>query len=331
VAGGRARYDLPVRQRAEPWEKGEQVGEVFELRAGEYRARVDRTGAGLQALTWRGRDLVWPYTRPEGPLASQGQLLAPWPNRVDSARYTFQGTEYLLDVNDPDTGSAIHGLVSEVEWAPQEESGVAVTLGLAFPGTPGYPFPLDLTATYRLASEGLTVTTTARNTGASDAPFGLGFHPYLTLGAPLRELAERGEVTVEANVASRQPTDARLAPVGAPQPVAGTEFDLRPPGRPLGATVLDTAFTGLVRDRDDRAWVRLSGPEHRVSLWSGPGFGWLQLFSSDTLGGDLHRAHLAAEPMTCPPNALNSGTDLVVLGPGESVERTFGILAERLG
>lgn len=306
------------------------MGEVFELRAGEYRARIDRTGAGLQALTWRERDLVWPYTRPEGPLVSQGQLLAPWPNRVDSARYTFQGTDYLLDVNDPATGSAIHGLVSEVEWAPLEESEEAVTLRLAFPGTPGYPFPLELTATYRLSSQGLTVTTTARNTGTSDAPFGLGFHPYLTLGTPLRELAERGQVTVEATVGSHQPTDTKLMPVGAPRPVAGSEFDLRPPGSGLGTTVLDTAFTDLDRDQDDRAWVRLSGPEHRVALWSGPGFGWLQLFSSDTLGGDLHRAHLAAEPMTCPPDALNSGTDLIVLGPEESVERTFGILAERL-
>lgn len=312
-------------------EMGEQVGEVFELRAGEYRARIDRTGAGLQALTWRERDLIWPYTRPEGPLASQGQLLAPWPNRVASARYTFQGTEYLLDVNDPATGSAIHGLVSEVEWTPVAESEEAVALRLDFPGTPGYPFPLELTVTYRLGTKGLAVVTSARNTGTSDAPFGLGFHPYLTLGAPLRELAERGEVSVAAGIGGYQPTDADLMPVGDPLPTAGSGFDLRPPGLALGTTVLDTAFTGLDRDGDDRAWVHLSGPEHRVSLWSAPGFEWLQLFSSDTLGGDLHRAHLAVEPMTCPPNALNSGTDLIVLSPEEGVERTFGILAEQLG
>ncbi len=309
------------------------MGEVFELRAGEYRARVDRTGAGLQALTWREQDLIWPYTRPEGPIASQGQLLAPWPNRVDSARYTFQGTDYQLDSNDPATGSAIHGLVSEVVWTPVEESAEAVTLRLTFPGIPGYPFPLELTATYRVSPDGLTVTTTARNTGASDAPFGLGFHPYLTLGTPLWELAERGDVTVAASVGRYQPTDDKLMPVGDPLPVADTEFDMRPPGRGLGSVVLDTAFTGLDRGGDsdgDRAWVHLSGPEHRVSLWAGAGFDWLQLFSSDTLGGELHRAHLAAEPMTCPPNALNSGTDLIVLSPGESVERTFGVLAERI-
>lgn len=319
---------------------------MFELRAGEYGARVDRTGAGLQALTWRERDLVWPYTRPEGPLAGQGQVLAPWPNRVASGRYTFQGTEYRLDVNDPATGSAIHGLVDGVEWSPVEESEEAVTLRLDFPGTAGYPFPLELTLTYRLGDRGfdntgsgdtgsgntgLTVTTTARNTGTSDAPFGLGFHPYLTLGTPLRDLAERGEAHVEAGIGSYQPTDDRLIPEGAPVPVTGGGFDLRAPGRALGTTVLDTAFTDLDRDGEERVWVRLSGPEHRVALWSGPGFSWLQLFSSDTLGGDLYRANLAVEPMTCPPDALNSGRDLLVLAPGETVERTFGILAEQLG
>ncbi|GAB3717592.1 aldose 1-epimerase family protein [Nocardiopsis nanhaiensis] len=307
------------------------MGEVFELRAGEYRARIDRTGAGLQALTWGGRDLVWPYTREDGPLAFQGQLLAPWPNRVAAGKYDFHGTEYRLDVNDPPTGTAIHGLVHELEWSPLEESEEAVTLRLAFPGTPGYPFPLELTVNYRLAGQGLTVSTAARNTGSAAAPFGLGFHPYLTLGTPLRELAEQGAVRVEAAIGSHQPTDAALLPSGAPKPVAGTEYDLRAPGRDLGTTVLDTAFTDLERDTEGRAWASLTGPEHRVSLWSGAGFGWLQLFSSDTLGGDHHRANLAVEPMTCPPDALNSGTDLIVLAPGEEVERTFGILADKTG
>jgi len=31
------------------------------------------------------------------------------------------------------------------------------------------------------------------------------------------------------------------------------------------------------------------------------------------------------EPMTCPPNALVNGTDLVVLEPGETFSATWGI------
>ncbi|MEU3307244.1 aldose 1-epimerase family protein [Nocardiopsis sp. NPDC006832] len=306
------------------------MGEVFELRSGDYRARVDRVGAGLQALTWRDHDLVWPYTRGEGPQAFQGQLLAPWPNRVAGGRYTFQGTEYRLAVDDPGTGSAIHGLVHDQDWSPVDAREDEVTLRLAFEGTSGYPFPLELTARHRLSSEGLTVSVRAVNTGEGDAPYGVGFHPYLTLGRPLDELSARGVLTVSADAGSSQPTDENLIPTGAPVPVEGGGFDLLPPGRDLGVTVLDTAFTDLLRDERGRAWVRLGGPEHRVALWAGPGYDWLQLFSADTLGGDAHRAHLAAEPMTCPPDAFNGGTDLLVLSPGQAVEHDFGVLAEPL-
>lgn len=303
---------------------------MIDLRAGEFRARVDRTGAGLQALTWRDRDIVWPYTSGDGPKAFQGQVLAPWPNRVSEGVYRFGGTEYRLEVNEPVTGTAIHGLVHDQVWSQESVSENAVTLRLDLNGTPAFPFPLELALTYRLDDDGLTVTTTARNQGGSPAPFGLGFHPYLSLGEPLSVLAERGELALEVTAGTRQPVDEHMLPSGDPVPVDGEGFDFRPPGRKLGDTVLDTAFCALARDGDGRAWVRASGPEHRVSLWCDHSFGWLQLFSADTLGGADHRAHLAVEPMTCPPNALASGTDLIVLAPGESTEHTFGITADSL-
>jgi len=305
------------------------VGEVIELRAGDYRARVDRTGAGLRALTWRGRDIVWPYGD-QGPQAFQGQVLAPWPNRVRDGVYTFAGTEYRLEVNDPATDNAIHGLVHDLEWTPASVTDDSATLRLAFAGTPGYPFPLDLALTYRLAEDGLTVTAAVRNTGAGPAPFGLGFHPYLTLGEPLSALAGRGDLTVEVTADTRQPVDERLLPVGERVTLDGDAFDFRPPGRALGDTVLDTAYSSLVRDADGRAWVRVAGAGRRVSVWCDDGFDWLQTFTSDTLGGDDHRAYFAAEPMTCPANALATGDDLIVLAPGGASEHTFGITAEAL-
>ena len=42
---------------------------------------------------------------------------------------------------------------------------------------------------------------------------------------------------------------------------------------------------------------------------------WLQVYSGDTLASGQRRRSLAVEPMTCPPNALADGTDLVVLAP----------------
>jgi aldose 1-epimerase len=36
-------------------------------------------------------------------------------------------------------------------------------------------------------------------------------------------------------------------------------------------------------------------------------------------------ALLAIEPMTCPPNAFRSGTDLIVLQPGSSRSLAWGV------
>jgi aldose 1-epimerase len=42
---------------------------------------------------------------------------------------------------------------------------------------------------------------------------------------------------------------------------------------------------------------------------------WLQVYSGDTLPEGQRRRSLAVEPMTCPANALATGTDLLVLEP----------------
>ena len=39
----------------------------------------------------------------------------------------------------------------------------------------------------------------------------------------------------------------------------------------------------------------------------------------------MRRRALAIEPMTCPPNAFVTGTDLLTLAPGDSVTHTWGI------
>ena len=57
---------------------------------------------------------------------------------------------------------------------------------------------------------------------------------------------------------------------------------------------------------------------------------WVQVHTADKPGLPVHRIGLAVEPMTCPPDAFNSGVDLDVLDPGESLVASwhiFGIAA----
>ena len=66
------------------------TGEQFEISAGDYRAVVTELGAGLRELSHGGIPLVFGYEADELPPGAAGELLTPWPNRVDHGRYEFE-------------------------------------------------------------------------------------------------------------------------------------------------------------------------------------------------------------------------------------------------
>ena len=187
---------------------------------------------------------------------------------------------------------------------------------------PAYPFALRLTVEYRLGRDGLTVVTDADNIGTTDLPFGLGFHPYLTVGTPT---VDQVRLQVPGRADGWSPTTG-ACPTGR-VPVAGTEFDFTQ-GRLIGVTRLDTGFTGLQRDPDGRARVELDHPDGGAGVTP---VGRRAV----RLPHGLHRGHprprgqrrtaVAVEPMSCPPDAFRSGTDLVVLHPGGRWTGSWGI------
>jgi aldose 1-epimerase len=302
------------------------TGVQYEIEAGHYRATVTELGAGLRELRFRGEPVTTGYDEDELPPAGAGQLLAPWPNRVDGGRYVFGGAEEQLALSEPARGNAIHGLTRWAPWTVVRHDAGAVLLRHAPHGHQGYPFSLEIEAEYRLdPGTGLRVAVTARNRGSRVAPYGTGSHPYLRVpGSPS---VDDWELTLPA--ASWLPADDRGIPSGPPETVEGTPYDFRKP-RVIGGTQLDHALTCLDRDGEGRAWAYLAadgGAGARVGLWADPGYGWLQVFTGDALGADLRRKAVAIEPMTCPPNAFVTGDDLLALEPGEAVTHTWGIQA----
>jgi aldose 1-epimerase len=298
------------------------TGAQFDIAAGDYQASITQLGAGMRALTFLGRPVIRSYQPDDLPPAGSGQLLLPWPNRVDHGRYSFGGASYQLDLSEPAHGNAIHGLTRFVTWQPVVHEADRVTLGLQLRGHTGYPFCLDLQASYRLTAQaGLEVTVSARNPGSRPAPYGTGSHPYLQAGT---DLVDHWHLQLPAH--RWQPADDRGIPVGQPEDVAGSPYDFRE-RRPIGTVSLDHAFTGLRTGPDGRAWARLTGPATEVSLWAGPGYRWLQVFTGDPLGPGQRRRALAIEPMTCPPNALATGADLLTVEPGGGVSHSWGIRA----
>jgi len=296
------------------------TGTQYEIEAGDYRATVTELGAGLRELEHGGTPIVTTFDADQLPPHAAGQLLAPWPNRIDGGSYTFEGAHYQLPLTEPARGNAIHGLTRWTAWTRVAHDRGEVTLRSVPHGLQGYPFAVQVDVTYRLDAEsGLHVTVSAANKGSRPAPWGLGHHPYLTAGTPT---VDDCELTLPAD--RWLPTDERGVPSDAPQDVAGTDFDFGTP-RKLSGTKLDNAFTGLRRGADGLAWVLLDGGGSRTALWVDAGFRWLQVFTGDALEPEHRRIALAVEPMTCPPNAFRSGEALLVLQPKETVTCRWGM------
>jgi aldose 1-epimerase len=299
------------------------TGQQYQIGAGRYRATVTELGAGLRELMFGDRQLIVSYAPDELPPGGAGQLLTPWPNRIDGGRYAFGGAEHQLALSEPAHGNAIHGLTRWTAWTLVRHEASAVLLRSAPHGQRGYPFCLEIDAEYRLHPEtGLRVAVTATNRGSRGAPYGTGSHPYLTV-----QTASIDDCQLSLPAAFWLPADDRGIPSGPATAVEDTPYDFRQP-HAIGATRLDHALTGLDRDGDGRAWAQLAadgGAGARVRLWAGEGYRWLQVFTGDPLGPDLRRKAVAIEPMTCPPNAFVTGDDLLVLEPGQAVTHSWGI------
>jgi aldose 1-epimerase len=295
------------------------TGEQFELALGEQRAVVVEVGGGLRTYTVDGRDILDGYGPDEPAASGRGQVLIPWPNRIQDGTYDFDGQRHRLELTEPERNNAIHGLVRNVPWRVAEREGHRVVMEHLLDGPPGYPFSLELRIEYVLANDGLTVTSTATNVAGGACPYGAGAHPYLTAGTPQ---VDTTVVRVPAETVLL--ADARGIPSGA-MPVEGTELDFREPSA-VGDRVLDHCFTDLLRDEDGRARVELRSRDtgHSVTLWVDGSYGYLMLFTGDTLPSGARRS-LAVEPMTCAPNAFQSGDGLVRLEPGEKHTGTWGI------
>ncbi|MDS2173304.1 hypothetical protein Q7C18_11385 [Nesterenkonia sp. CL21] len=286
------------------------------ITGGGYAAEIGLRGGQLLSLRHEQDEIVVPAAQAEGSFA--GAVLAPWPNRVSGATYVHDETLYELPVTEEETGAALHGLLLDApcEVVKQEESGVELRTVLE--ASEGYPFTLEFVLFYRVSSDvGLAATLMARQpvapggdddadsfeaANAAPALYGAGFHPYLRAGsAPLDEcrlkLPAHTVVSLDpaGKVASRETVSGDLDLTGGPLLV----------GRSI-----DHAYTGF----PEEGWTAelVHGPTGFVvrMIADTP---WAQIYT----GERMDRAGVAVEPMTCPPDAFNSGEDVVYLAPGQ--------------
>ena len=282
----------------------------IQISLNEVSAAISTEGAALIGLSVNNFDLIEPNTR-DGLYA--GKILAPWPNRIKDGKYSFNEKDYQLPINEVSKNNSLHGLVANSLWEItfQNQSKVILQYSLNEPDI--YPGKLQLQVTYEIIEQGLEITVLSENVGELSAPYGVSIHTYLVAGA----VVKNNELTLQIPADQFLEVDAeRLLPIKM-QPVAGTNFDF------INSKKISDLFI-------DHAFKYSSDYPRSISLLNAEGKGaeiifddqskWIQIHTADRdLQGDSRMA-VAIEPMTCPPDAFNSGIDLIVLEPGKKHE-----------
>ena len=254
----------------------------------------------------------------QNPVATRSghPILFPFPNRMKYGRFTFEGREYQLPLNESTGQHAIHGFTPKTPWrvvdqstGPDESRLVGeFRLSVDRPDLlPCWPGDCHIRIEYILKVDELAVNATISNPGCTPYPFGLGFHPYfacpnapgaavddMVLSCPLLSLWETdGAFPTGKKLALMKPLDFRTA-------------------RVLGPVQLDTLFDVQTTGCEAFATLGHKTEPGALTIEAEEEFDRVLLFTP------AHRKAVAIEPYTCATDAANvADSGWRVLAPGD--------------
>ena len=285
-------------------------------------AVIGRVGAALVSWTINAIELVEPGNLDAVGPYCEGIVMAPWPNRLEGGKWSYEGRTLEFPINIQSQQNANHGLLIDHPYDLVEQTESSVTLGAMIHARLAYPFNVYTTVKYELNASGIKVTHTAENRSAADAPYAVGGHPYFQFaGVPTADLILRSGAETVIDVNENQIPIGTLATVG-------TRFDMRA-GVRVGDNFYDHGFTDLPRDENGLAHTYLTAPDGReIDVWQDAEFKHVVIFTPDfywDVSPDAKRVAAAIEPQTAAANAFKTGDDLKWLKKGEVFSASWGV------
>lgn len=271
---------------------------------GNLELEIDTLGARITRFTSNGKEVM--KTAKDELQGYNGMVLAPWPNRIPEGKYSLDGHEYQLEVNEIDRNNALHGFAFKTEFEVTHQSETRIELASLLTNPDGYPFEVLLQLEYRLDAKGLKCKVTATNQSAIDVPFGIAFHPYYPVD-------DETQISIPANkhiVANQQ-----MIPIGVePNPHKTFVFS---------EVDFDDCFSELDRN-NGVAEIKIQSSEQLVTLWQDQAFDFVMVYTTNDFdAAEGTRQSIAIEAQSCAANAFN--TDPPLLGPGESFIGSWGL------
>lgn len=149
------------------------------IKCGKWEAGAcARLGANLTYLKYDGKDILKPLLDEaelsENPYIQGAPILLP-ANRTYLGKFSFEGRDYELPINEARTNSHLHGIVHRQCFDVINVSESSITMKYENRGV-CYPFDFDLTVTYSVDEEGLSQTYVIENVGELNMPYVFCLH-----------------------------------------------------------------------------------------------------------------------------------------------------------
>ena len=189
-----------------------------------YGARITHFSIGeLDVMC--GHDSLYDYLRDT---SFQGAAIGRFGNRIRHARFSLNGKDYQLAMNNKDKHHLHGGNVGYsyrvFEVAEVGEQTILLTLNSP-DGEEGYPGNLTVGVRYTLKDQALIMEYTA--TSDADTPLNLTNHSYFNLHGCTGQTVLDHTAVIYADATSE--VDDVLIPTGASANVSGTAYDFRTP------------------------------------------------------------------------------------------------------
>ena len=236
------------------------IVELITLRDGACACEIITLGGAVRSLTVPARDgtpvdvalgfdTLEDYRRQDKYI---GALVGRYANRIGGAKFSLNGTQYLLSANDG--VNSLHGgpdgFHAQV-WPVEALSENAVTLALASPHMhEGFPGALEVRATYTLKDGALTLDYWAKSD--RDTVCNLTNHSYFNLSGHHSGSVESQYIRLYAS--RYTPTGPGSIPTGELAPVEGTVMDLRR-AQPIGACIDEPVEQLILAGGWDHNWA----------------------------------------------------------------------------
>jgi aldose 1-epimerase len=284
----------------------------------------------------------------EGMTTYFGCITGRYANRIAEGKFTLDGVEYQLDINNPP--NHLHGgfkgfdkQVWEVTKEIIEPKAVGIELHYLSPDLDQkYPGALDTYVTYRLTDKN-SIRIDYKATTDAPTIVNLTNHSYWNLKGEGE--CDINDHILKINADYYTPDDVNLIPTGEIAPVAGTPFDFRMP-KPISKGLRSDDPQVVIGRGWDHNWV-LNRPSFEdkslifaasvyeqksgrvLEIWTTePG---IQFYSGNFLDGTIygtsHRAYrqgdgLALETQHFPDSPNHDNFPSTVLRPGQTYETT---------